>query len=329
MTLAPLVPLGIVVVLAVAAAVWVAVTWATSRSTGRLVRQLGMIVLGVALVLRPGDDVEHRRQARLLDVDVVFAVDVTTSMSAEDYDGDRPRFVGVQADVDALVDDLAGARFSMVTFGADAIVDLPFTTDARAVSTVAGTLRAEPYRLATGSSIERPVELLTSVLDSAADADADRVRVLVVMTDGEEIGDVDESGLGSYGDLADLVDAAVVLGYGTEAGGPMRETEVDIAFEDGSYIHESSTGQIALSRIDEDNLRAIADDLGAEYRHRDRPGGLSGLIEPGTVEVGTGEAMVAARSDIVWLPGIGLGLLLLWELGAVTLTGRDLRRWWP
>lgn len=326
MSFAPLLPIGLVVVLGLAAAAWVLWTRPAGPVRGPTVRHLAMVAVAVVLVLRPGETSAAERRTQLLDVDVVFAVDVTTSMAAEDYDGDEPRFRGVRADVDDLLDEAHGARFSLVTFGADAIVELPFTTDATAVSTVVDTLRAEPYLVAAGSQIERPVELLESVLESAEDADPDRARVLVLLTDGEEVGESGGSGLGSYGDLADLVDTAVVLGYGTEDGGRMREGRAD-AEREGDYVRDSR-GDIAISRIDEANLSDIADDLGGEYLHRTRPGGLSGLIDPGAVDLDVAEDTATARTDIVWLPGIGLGLLVLWELWALTLAGRETRLWW-
>jgi Ca-activated chloride channel family protein len=74
------------------------------------------------------------------------------------------------------------------------------------------------------------------------------------MSDGEVTNDREGA---SYGDFAQFIDSGAVLGYGSEAGGRMRENH--------SYIYDYDTGKDAISRIDEENLKAIAQDMGVMY----------------------------------------------------------------
>ena len=49
------------------------------------------------------------------DLDVLFVVDNTISMIAEDYNGDNTRLSAVKEDIKHIVEELEGAKFSIVT----------------------------------------------------------------------------------------------------------------------------------------------------------------------------------------------------------------------
>lgn len=62
----------------------------------------------------------------------------------------------------------------------------------------------------------------------------------------------------SFADLAGMIDEGAVLGYGTEQGGEMY-------YPGRGYVKNTSTGQNALSCIDETSLKAMAGDLDLTY----------------------------------------------------------------
>ena len=108
-----------------------------------------------------------------------------------------------------------------------------------------------------------------------------------------------------------------MLGYGSEEGAKMPEAD-DLSTEDG-YIYDQDRGEDAISRIDEDNLQAIADELGVDYAHRTAPGGMRSIAEGFEASYAADEAADApAKHDLTWLFGlILLGLVLA-----------ELRSWW-
>ena len=63
------------------------------------------------------------------DANVLFVVDTTGSMAAQDYDGGEPRLVGVRHDIAALADEFSGAHFALITFNSKTRVIVPWTTD--------------------------------------------------------------------------------------------------------------------------------------------------------------------------------------------------------
>lgn len=286
-----------------------------------------MVLLVFAAAFRPGIGAGEMAAARAADVDVFLLVDTTSSIAAEDYGTDQPRLVGVRKDIDALTGELAGARFSLITFDADATVRLPLTTDAGALTTAAEVLAPEVTDYARGSSITAAGPLLTERLRAAHDRHPERLRYVFYFGDGEQ---TSATRAGALGVDAGLVDGGAVLGYGTADGGRMREYAGGSAGADGeSYIQDrSADGEgDALSRLDEPALRSIAGELGVPYVHRSSGDPAEPLLRDAqpaaiTVETATG-ADRPIRSELAWLLALAAFGLGLRELVGVTRRLRD------
>ena len=78
-------------------------------------RSLAMIALVLGIALDPAIDGDAGGAIRS-EANVMFVVDTTGSMAAEDFDGDRPRLEGVRTDIMELVDEFPGAHFMLITF---------------------------------------------------------------------------------------------------------------------------------------------------------------------------------------------------------------------
>ena len=74
----------------------------------------------------------------------------------------------------------------------------------------------------------------------------------------------------SFAKLAAFVDGGAVFGYGTSTGGLMPTGGAP----PWTFVRDPATKQDARSRLDETNLRGIADQLEVSYAHRTAPGGL-------------------------------------------------------
>jgi len=301
------VPLILAVVLPIAGlAVWRLVR---GRGAGRLVWALRVVlVLACGLLLvRPGI-VSGEAQTLVTDVDVVFVVDTTASIVAEDWDGDRPRLEGLRDDVQEIVDRYPGARYSVITFDADAIVRVPLTSDATALRSSMSVLRPEATANSRGSSVGVAAELLEDTLRAADDITPERIRMVFYLGDGEQ---TSSGEIESFAGSADLIDGGAVLGYGTAEGGPMRTT----AFGDSSGSYILYQGSTALSVIDPDNLRGIADDLGVDYQERsaEAPLDLPEIPTETTVEGAT-----TSVADLSWIVALAIAVLLAVELSRAT-----------
>ena len=303
MTVHPLLPMWAWCVLTAVLVVGAARSWRSRRAvdTPSVARRIAMGATLLLLALHPGVGSAAASRAQS-DLDVLVVVDRTTSMAALDWDGQQQRLVGVRSDLAATAETLAGSRFALLTFGRSAHLDLPFSSDTATFTAAAAGIRAEDPFDGTGSSPDRPLAAIGDLLARDRDQHPDRRRILLYLGDGE----VTESkaGLASFDPLRSLVDGGLVIGYGTEAGGRMR------VFADpagGSTYLTLPSGADALSRIDEGNLRAMAEQVGIGYVHSVRPGGVISQVEAISRSYAAGPGSGPARHDLSWL----LGLLLL------------------
>lgn len=280
MTLRPLVGAGWLLLLVLPPLV-LAVALAFRAPGGRRLRWWTRVVavLGLAAVgAGPSVPVPETTEQGVA-VDVFFVVDRTGSMVAEDWSPEAlPRLDGVRHDVPALVDALPGARYSIISWDSTATRQLPLTTDARAVRSWVQTAHQEITAFSSGSLVDRPLVALQSALVGAQERRPSHVRLVFFLSDGEQTA---PGAPASYAELAPFVDGGAVLGYGTAEGGPMRS--YDGALEpgpDAPYIldGEGEGAPQAISVIDEESLRTVAEDLGIEYVHRTGPDEVASLV---------------------------------------------------
>lgn len=198
------------------------------------------------------------------DLNVLFVIDNTISMYAEDYGNNKiPRMEAVKQDCNYIIDNLAGARFALITFNNTSQVVAPFTYDADMIASAIAVLKPLATFYARGSSLNTPINDIAKVLNRN-NKDEKRQKILFFFSDGEI---TDDSKLQSFKELSKYVSDGVVLGYGTDQGGIMHYnddyTEKTLVLEDTS----SWPYKTAISKIDENNLKQIAKDINIDYVH--------------------------------------------------------------
>ena len=213
-------------------------------------------------IMRAGNeaDIETRN------IDVLFVVDTTISMWAQDYAGKSERMEGAKADCMYIMQQLAGANFGLIRFDNRAQILAPFTQDTRNVTDAFDTIRSPDRDYARGSDLSAPYAAMEDLLRSS-ESKQDRKTVVFFLSDGEITNDAT---LIPYAGLAHYIDEGAVLGYGTTTGGKMRESTYS------EYVADPETGTAAISRINEANLRQIASDLGISYIKMEE----SSLVDP-------------------------------------------------
>ena len=224
-------------------------------------------IIGVRPILK-----ETRYEFATKNLDVLFVVDTTISMWAQDYNGTRkPRMDGAIKDVNYVIDELAGSNFGLVTFDDSAHVLAPFTQDLQYIRDLMETFTTPDSYYAKGSDISIAYQDIESLLLSSSRKENRKTIVFFIsdgeITNGKELRDFTE--LGQY------VDAGAVLGYGSEAGGKMKNS-----YGNGN-LYDYNTHKDAVSKIDEENLKKIAEGLGIEYMNMNS--GNSSLV--GNVEL--------------------------------------------
>ena len=191
-------------------------------------------------------------------LDVLFIIDTTLSMSAEDMPENKTRLSALKKDCEHIITELGGSKYSIITFDNTSQTRIPYTYDVNIAIESINSLIPVNNIYATGSGLGIPISDMKKQLESASSNDEDRVNVVFYISDGEI---TNSQKLGDFTGLKQLINGGVVLGYGTKNGGYMKANH---GYSPSGYI-TSSDGERALSKIDEDNLKTIATQMGIDY----------------------------------------------------------------
>ena len=258
--------------------VWIRSRESRIKSTFALVRGIAIASLAFVIALRPMRE-ERGADVQLSNLDVLFVLDTTLSMWANDGPSGT-RFKTATNDILDIMDGLSGANFGLISFQNKATVLAPFTQDEDTVRGLIKTIQTPDRYYMKGSRMDTPYYDLENMLISS-DRKENRQTIIFFLSDGEVTGGGELPY--NYETLGNLVDGGAVLGYGTEKGGTMKDEFGD--------IYNTQTFEKAVSHIDEDNLREIADGLGVEYLHRER----STLLTPLITEIKAGSSTITER----------------------------------
>lgn len=244
------------------------------KGVGNYIRQILVIVLLFVINLRimvPGKDVMSVSK----NVDILFVVDNTISMLAEDGRDDGRRIDAVKEDCAYIMEQFSGASFSVVSFDNSVRVRSPYTIDANMAFESIQTLNGLSKYNANGTSMNDVMSQMEDILEN----ERGNYKILFFISDGEVINSEE---LESYSGLEKYVDDGAVLGYGTTEGGPMKAQDFVGDEEEAEYVYymdEDFNDVKAISKIDEDNLKQIASDLGLDYVHMTKQSQIHDKIE--------------------------------------------------
>lgn len=210
-------------------------------------------------------------------LDIFFVIDNTISMVAEDYNGNVPRLEAVKNDCNHIVDELSGASYSIITFNNESTILTPLTKDADMTQSALRTIFVMDSLYAKGSSMNICLDNLKSSLERAEKKDR-RTSIVFFISDGEITSD---EKLKSFSSVQKYISNGAVLGYGTEKGGKMKIT--DTIYETETYLEDKTSNDYpypkAVSKIDENNLKKIADDMGIDYINMSKQSNIDSKIK--------------------------------------------------
>ncbi|VEI13494.1 vWA domain-containing protein [Trueperella bialowiezensis] len=283
------------------------------RRQGRVawLRRAVMLVMVIAMGLAPAVPITATHETSNLAV--FFVIDATGSMAAEDYNGDSPRTDGVRADALEIVENLPSAHYSIIEYSSTTSQQLPLTSDKTAVRTWLEGYDREFTAYSYGSSINRPVETVEEIMGRQ---DLTKYQpIVILMTDGESTNTSQTSRdeKPAFGSWSALFADGLVLGYGTEQGGRMRENEL-YPLHRPEYIIGPDKN-VAISKANPGALQAAADQIGVRYVHRTSPGGMDEVLADIDVDSLLQEETADSRySPIIWPFALAFALLMIWEI---------------
>lgn len=251
------------------------------------------------------------------DINILFIIDTSVSMRALDYNGNKERFEGVINDCCYIVDELSSCKFSIITFGDTAQRLIPFTTDTDMVQAELKSIKLENDFYAQGSSINLVKDIFTKTLtEEQKRKNGNSKTVVFFITDGEITKEGEK--LQSFGNLGQYISSGAVMGYGTTAGGKM----VNSTYEDNpysefyyKYYYDDNYNKVtALSKIDENNLKKIANDLNVDYVQMSKQSNINYKINDIKKQISNSqnkEEKMKSYQDIYYYFAIPLVILLI------------------
>lgn len=254
MRLFPIIPLWLIIVISISLIALILIKpQRLSLTIKYLVLIILLFIINLRIMLPNGKEPIVKTN-----LDVLFVIDNTISMQAEDYNGNNKRMQGVVEDCKYIMDELDGSRFAVISFDNKSKIGVPFTLDKNMAIETIEILKPKQELYAKGTNLDLPIDLMKSMLEITK-KNNDNVRIVFFISDGENTSETTRK---SFNGLKKYIDDGSVLGYGTTNGGYMHE--IDYYSQQEEYIKDENYNN-AISKIDENNLKAIAKEMGIDY----------------------------------------------------------------
>ena len=180
--------------------------------------------------------------------EIIVALDVSNSMLAQDYSPSR--LERAKLSISRLTDKLQDDRIGLVIFAGTSFVQLPVTTDYVSAKMFLGSIDTGSIPV-QGTAIGDAIHLCIKSFS----AQSEKSRVIVVISDGENH---EDDPVEAAKQAAELGIKVYTIGVGSTEGQPIPM--------DGGLLRDSS-GEIVVTRLDEETLRQVAKAGGGAYIH--------------------------------------------------------------
>lgn len=184
-------------------------------------------------------------------VDIVFAVDVSKSMLAEDIAPNR--LEKSKQLVAQIINNLASDRVGIIAYAGKAFPQLPITTDYASAKMFLQNMNTDMLS-SQGTAIREAIQLAKTYYDDEEQTN----RVLIIISDGED----------HEGEVLDIAEEAkeegiriLTIGVGDSKGGPIPIKRNGVVLN----YKKDSNGETVITRLDEGTLREIAQETDGVY----------------------------------------------------------------
>ena len=185
-------------------------------------------------------------------VDVVFALDVSKSMLAEDVAPNR--LEKAKQIISRIIDKLGSDRVGIIIYAGNAYPLLPITTDQAAAKMFLQSMNTDMLT-SQGTAIDQAIELATTYYD-----DEDQTnRVLFIISDGEDHSE--GTTLSAVEEATEMGIQIYTIGVGMPKGAPIPIKRNGVV----ESLKKDSKGEVVITKLNEEVLVDIADDGNGEY----------------------------------------------------------------
>ena len=184
-------------------------------------------------------------------VDIVFAIDVSKSMLAEDIKPNR--LEKSKQLVSQIINNLGSDRVGIIAYAGKAFPQLPITTDYSAAKLFLQNMNTDMLS-SQGTAINEAILLAKTYYDD----DEQTNRVLVIISDGE---DHSEAAVQVAEQASQEGIKIFTIGVGEAKGGPIPLKRNGIV----TGYKKDSQGETVITRLDETTLKNIAAQANGQY----------------------------------------------------------------
>ncbi|MGY8924074.1 MAG: vWA domain-containing protein [Flavobacteriales bacterium] len=234
-------------------------------------------------------------------VDIVFAIDVSKSMLAEDVAPNR--LEKSKQLVTQIINNLASDRVGIIAYAGKAFPQLPITTDYASAKMFLQSMNTDMLS-SQGTAINEAIQLSRNYFDDEEQTN----RVLIIISDGEDHNDLSievaeaasEEGIKIY-----------TIGVGSEKGGPIPLKRNGVVM---SYKKDQNN-ETVITKLNEETLRLIANEAKGGYINGSQTADVVEQIRAvlSAMDKKEFEAKEFAeyKDQFQWFLGIGLFFLIL------------------
>ncbi|WP_034259934.1 VWA domain-containing protein [Altibacter lentus] len=210
---------------------------------------LALVCLSFALVNpKVGTKLETVKRAG---VDVVFALDVSKSMLAEDIAPNR--LEKSKQLVTQIINSLAGDRIGIIGYAGSAFPQVPITTDFSSAKLFLSSMNTDMVS-SQGTAINEAIEMAQTYYNDEEQTN----RVLFIISDGE---DHEGNVTGIAEEAAAMGIRIYTIGVGTVEGGPIPIKRNGTL----QYYKRDENNEQVITRLGEATLKEIAAEADGEY----------------------------------------------------------------
>ena len=234
-------------------------------------------------------------------VDIVFAIDVSKSMLAEDVAPNR--LEKSKQLVTQIINNLASDRVGIIAYAGKAFPQLPITTDYASAKMFLQSMNTDMLS-SQGTAINEAIQLSRNYFDDEEQTN----RVLIIISDGEDHNDLSievaeaasEEGIKIY-----------TIGVGSEKGSPIPLKRNGVVM---SYKKDQNN-ETVITKLNEETLRLIANEAKGGYINGSQTAAVVEQIRAvlSAMDKKEFEAKEFAeyKDQFQWFLGIGLFFLIL------------------
>jgi len=184
-------------------------------------------------------------------VDIVFAVDVSKSMLAEDIAPNR--LEKSKQLVTQIINNLASDRVGIIAYAGKAFPQLPITTDYASAKMFLQNMDTNMLS-SQGTAIDEAIKLAKTYFDDEEQTN----RVLIIISDGE---DHSEQAAMVAEEASEEGIRIFTIGVGDVKGGPIPEKRNGVVLN----YKKDSQGETVITKLNEETLQNIASEANGAY----------------------------------------------------------------